>query len=93
MVSGNQDRGIGDRDRGVGLQRPVAVMGGDLALIDQIGTASTETSEVFLNWMIDWFISAGIMRLIACGSTMRRMLWPGVMPSAAPASDWPCRSR
>ena len=34
-------------------------------------------------------MKAGIMRLTACGSTMRLSAWPWVMPIARAPSHWP----
>ena len=37
------------------------------------GTAMVLTSEVFLSWMMDWFMNGGTMRRTACGSTTCRI--------------------
>ena len=50
---------------------------------------TTSTSEVVLSIVIVSLPVGGMMTRIACGSTMRRIVWPWVMPSACAASFWP----
>src|SRR5947209_15099057 len=36
-----------------------------------------------------WLVSGGRITRIACGTTMRRKVWPRASPSEDPASIWP----
>ena len=47
------------------------------------------TSEVVLSIEISSLPVGGMITRIACGSTIRRMVWPHYMPSARAASSWP----
>ncbi len=53
------------------------------------GTAIVETSEVFLSWMIDWFMNGGTIRRIACGRMTSRIMCQRRKPSARAASHCP----
>ena len=49
----------------------------------------TEISDVSFNMAMNWLPIGGITRRRACGSTTRRMIWMGTMPTAIAASRCP----
>ncbi|MNL76083.1 hypothetical protein D3C87_2019890 [compost metagenome] len=49
----------------------------------------TEIREVFLNWITDWLMKDGRIRLKACGMIMRHMTWRSDIAMALAASVWP----
>ncbi len=51
--------------------------------------AITLTKTVFFSMEMVSLPVGGMITLIACGSTMRRIVWARVMPSALAASVWP----
>ena len=53
-------------------------------------TVITDASEVFLTMMIASLDNAGAIDRSACGSTTRRRMWNGRIPSAAAASRCVC---
>ena len=53
--------------------------------------ARTTTSEVSLSIAMVSLPVGGMITRIACGSTIRRSIWPRLMPSAGAASVWPRR--
>ena len=47
------------------------------------------TSDVVFSIEMTSLPVGGMMMRIDCGMTMRRMVWPQLMPSAVAASSWP----
>ena len=51
---GEEDREIDERDHRIDLERPIGVGADQRRIVDESGTAMTDTSEVFFSWVIAW---------------------------------------